>query len=90
MSPSRIAPEAFQWLVFPLVMSGAVAWSIYWMADGGAAPESILVPQLAAFAVVALLEHVYPLHRSWNRPRRDVGVEISVDLQDEQVSMDDG
>jgi len=77
MSSRRVAPAAFQWLVFPLVMSAAMGWSIHWMADGTAAPEAILVPQLAAFAVVALLEHLYPYHRSWNQPRRDVRVDAT-------------
>ena len=71
------APAAFQWLVFPVVMSAAVGWSIHWMASGGAAPQSILVPQLCAFAVVAVFEHVYPYHRSWNRRRDDVGVDAT-------------
>lgn len=77
MSQPRVAPAAFQWLVFPLVMSAAVAWSIAWMANGTPAPESILVPQLSAFALVAVLEHVYPYHRSWNRQRRDVRVDAT-------------
>jgi sterol desaturase/sphingolipid hydroxylase (fatty acid hydroxylase superfamily) len=77
MSQPRAAPGAFHWLVFPLVMSAAVAWSIAWMANATPAPESILVPQLSAFALVAVLEHVYPYHRSWNRPRRDVRVDAT-------------
>ena len=75
MSAHRVAPAAFQWGVFPLVMAGSVAWSMHWMAGGSPAPESILIPQLSAFAVVAILEHVYPLHRSWNLSRRDVHVD---------------
>ena len=63
MSQRRTAPAAFQWLVFPVVMSAAVAWSLYWMTSGTPAPESILVPQLSAFAVVALLEHLDELGR---------------------------
>jgi sterol desaturase/sphingolipid hydroxylase (fatty acid hydroxylase superfamily) len=77
MSQRRTAPAAFQWLVFPLVLGGSVAWSLNWMASGGAAPESILVPQLSAFAVLAVLEHVYPYHRIWNLPRRDVRVDAT-------------
>ncbi len=71
------APRAFQWAVFPVVMGAAVAGSMLLMATGTPAPESILVPQLSAFAVVAVLEHVYPHHRSWNRPRRDVRVDAT-------------
>jgi sterol desaturase/sphingolipid hydroxylase (fatty acid hydroxylase superfamily) len=61
-------------------MGGAVAWSMAWMAAGGNAGLALLVPQLSAFAVVAVLEHVYPLHRSWNRPRRDVRVDATHSL----------
>jgi hypothetical protein len=77
MGQRRTAPAAFQWMVFPLVLGGSVAWSLSWMASGWAAPESILVPQLSAFAVVAVLEHVYPYHRIWNLPRRDVRVDAT-------------
>jgi sterol desaturase/sphingolipid hydroxylase (fatty acid hydroxylase superfamily) len=77
MSARRPAPAAFQWLVFPLVLGGAVAGSMQGMAKGTEAGASILLPQLAAVAVVAVLEHVYPLHRSWNRPRRDIRVDAT-------------
>jgi ornithine lipid hydroxylase len=77
MSPGRTAPAAFQWTVFPLVLAGAVAGSRHGMANGTPPPESILAPQLAAVAAVALLEHVYPFHRTWNRPRRDVRVDAT-------------
>ena len=77
MSVERVAPAAFQWSVFPLVLASSVAWTLHEIARGGAAPEAILIPQLSAFAVVALLEHVYPYHRSWNRARRDVRVDAT-------------
>ena len=73
----RIAPRAFQWSVFPLVIAGAVAWTMHLMATGTPAAVSILGPQLAAFALVALLERVYPYHGSWNRSRRDVRVDAT-------------
>lgn len=76
-SRSRVAPAAFQWLVFPVVLGGAVAGAMRAMSQGAEAGAAILLPQLAAFAVVALLEHVYPLHRSWNRPRRDIRVDAT-------------
>ena len=75
--PRRVAPVAFQWAVFPVVMAGAVAWALHAMATGSAAPESILAPQLSAIALVAILEHVYPYHRTWNRPRRDIRVDAT-------------
>jgi sterol desaturase/sphingolipid hydroxylase (fatty acid hydroxylase superfamily) len=77
MSRDRTAPAAFQWLVFPIIMSIAVAWSMYWIQTGVSAALAVLVPQLVAFAVVAVLEHVYPLHRSWNHNYDDVGVDAT-------------
>ena len=77
MSRRRTAPAAFQWMIFPVVLGGAVAWSMRLMATGTDAAVSILLPQLSAFAVVAVFEHVYPLHRSWNRSRRDVRVDAT-------------
>jgi sterol desaturase/sphingolipid hydroxylase (fatty acid hydroxylase superfamily) len=72
LAPARTAPALFQWGVFPLVMAAAVAASLGLMADGVDPAAAFLAPQLAAFALVALLEHVYPYHRSWNRPRHDI------------------
>jgi sterol desaturase/sphingolipid hydroxylase (fatty acid hydroxylase superfamily) len=77
MSKRRTAPAAFQWSVFPLVLAGSVAGSMHWMGSGTVAPAAILVPQLGAFAVVAILEHVYPYHRIWNLPREDVRVDAA-------------
>jgi sterol desaturase/sphingolipid hydroxylase (fatty acid hydroxylase superfamily) len=78
--PVRPAPAAFQWTVFPLVMGAAVAWTLYLIANGSPAPEAILGPQFVAIFTVAVLEHVYPLHRSWNRSRRDVRVDVGHSL----------
>jgi sterol desaturase/sphingolipid hydroxylase (fatty acid hydroxylase superfamily) len=72
---TRAAPAAFQWTVFPVLMGGAVAWSLALMAGGMPPPTAILGPQLCAIALVAILEHVYPYHTSWNRTRRDLHVD---------------
>jgi len=50
------------------------------MASGVAEPLAILVPQMSAFFVVAVLERVYPYHRSWNISRNDVGVDVKHSL----------
>jgi len=76
----RTAPALFQWAVFPVVMAGAVAATIQLMANGMEPAKALLGPQLAAFAVVAILEHVYPHHRSWNRSRKDVRVDATHSL----------
>ena len=73
-SPSR-APLAFQCSIFPVVMGLAVlvAW---WLMQGGMSPPmAILGPQFAAFAIIAVFEHVYPHHESWNTSRADVSVD---------------
>lgn len=76
----RTAPALFQWTIFPLVMGGAVAWTMSSMASGTAAEVALLPAQFAAFAIVAVLEHVFPYHRSWNRPQRDVRVDATHSL----------
>ena len=45
------------------------------MAGGMAPPLAILGPQFAAFAIVAIFEHVYPYHVSWNKSHSDVSVD---------------
>ena len=47
MNERRIAPAAFQWLIFPVVLCAAVAWSMHMMANGTNAGIAVLVPQLA-------------------------------------------
>jgi sterol desaturase/sphingolipid hydroxylase (fatty acid hydroxylase superfamily) len=73
----RRAPPGFRWLVFPLVLGASTAAAIALIQRGVDAPIAILGPQLMAFVVVAILEHVYPLHRDWNRSRRDVRVDAA-------------
>ena len=72
----RIAPRWFQWLIFPFVLGSAVAATLYLIDTGVPAPSALLGPQVVAFAIVAVLEHVYPYHISWNRPRQDIFVDV--------------
>lgn len=69
------APLAFQWGIFPLVMGSGVAVS-WWLMQGGMEPAlAIFWPQVAAFIIVAVFEHVYPYHRSWNKSHADISVD---------------
>ena len=71
------APLAFQWGIFPLVMGTAVLAS-WWLIRGGTDPAlAIIGPQILAFFTVAVFEHVYPYHRSWNVNRSDVRVDAT-------------
>jgi sterol desaturase/sphingolipid hydroxylase (fatty acid hydroxylase superfamily) len=76
-TPVTRAPLAFQWLVFPVVLCGATAAGIGLIDAGMAPPLAILGPQLGAFAIVALLERVYPLHEDWKHSRGDIRVDAS-------------
>lgn len=73
----RNAPALFKWSVFPVVMGSAVLVAWWLMQQGVAAALAILGPQFAAFAIVAVLEHVYPHHTSWNTPRADIRVDAT-------------
>ena len=43
MTRSRVAPTAFQWGIFPVVLSASVAWSIHLMATGVSEPVAVLL-----------------------------------------------
>jgi len=73
----REAPAWFQWSVFPVVLFGAVASAALLVHRGLLPSVAIPLCQVAAVVCVAVLEHVYPYHRSWNRPRADVGVDAA-------------
>lgn len=72
----RTAPLLFRISVFPLVMAAAIWATLDQIAAGIEPADAFLIPQLIAFVVVALLEHVYPHHLSWNKNRRDVRVDV--------------
>jgi ornithine lipid hydroxylase len=74
---SRVAPAVFRWSVFPAVMMAAVAGAMVLMARGVSPALAIPICQIGGVLCVAVLEHVYPYQRSWNRPRADVGVDAA-------------
>ena len=50
-----------------------VSW---WLMHTGMSPAlAIIGPQFSAFAIVAVFEHIYPYHTSWNQTRADVSVD---------------
>lgn len=72
---SSRAPNAFQWSIFPVIVGTSVL-SSWWLMHAGMEPAlAILGPQFAAIVIVAVFEHVYPYHRSWNESRADVSVD---------------
>lgn len=73
----HVAPDCFQWSIFPVVMGGAVAAAIALTSAGMSAAVAIPLCQVAAVVCVAIVEHVHPYHRSWNRPMADVGVDTA-------------
>jgi sterol desaturase/sphingolipid hydroxylase (fatty acid hydroxylase superfamily) len=75
--PRREAPALFRWTIFPIVLSGGVAWAWYRMSVDIGPAAAILLPQFAALAMIAVLEHVYPYHQRWRRPEHDVRVDAT-------------
>lgn len=69
------APLMFQWGIFPIVMGLAVLASWWLIRDGMEPSLAIIAPQFAAIIIVAVFEHVYPYHLSWNENRADVSVD---------------
>ena len=56
-------------------MGLAVLVSWWLMHTGMSPPLAIIGPQFAAFTIVAVFEHIYPYHTSWNQTRADVSVD---------------
>jgi sterol desaturase/sphingolipid hydroxylase (fatty acid hydroxylase superfamily) len=55
---------------------GSAVLASWWLMRGGMEPSlAIAAPQFFAFLSVALLEHVYPYHVSWNVSRSDISVD---------------
>jgi len=55
---------------------GMAVGSAWWLMRSGMEPAlAILGPQMAAIVIVAICEHVYPHHRSWNQSRGDISVD---------------
>ncbi|WP_279246323.1 sterol desaturase family protein [Candidatus Litorirhabdus singularis] len=76
-SANVIAPRLFQYGIFPVVMTAAVAIA-WWLMGNGVEPAlAILGPQFGGFIVVAIFEHIYPYHRSWNISRADIRVDAT-------------
>ena len=71
------AQRAFQWGIFPFAMGGGVIVSWWLMQIGWEPAVAIIWPQVFAFVTVAVFEHVYPYHRSWNVSRSDVRVDAT-------------
>ena len=56
-------------------MGGAVITAWYLIETGMAPAKAIIGPQFSAFVIVAIFEHIYPYHRSWNQTRGDISVD---------------
>lgn len=77
--PARVGPSRrlFRVAVFPVVLGCAIAATLALLEAGTRPATAFLGPQLLAFAIVAVLEWIDPHHRSWNRSRRDVHVDVA-------------
>lgn len=67
--------RAIQLLAFPGVLCGATAVG-FAVLRSGASPLAFLSVLAGTMLAIAMLEHFFPCHRSWQRNRDDVGVDI--------------
>ncbi|MBM4269736.1 MAG: sterol desaturase family protein [Deltaproteobacteria bacterium] len=63
------------WLLFPLILGGAVAFTIALMPSTGPAVAVAITQALAVFVMTAV-EILHPYRREWARPRGDLGTDI--------------
>lgn len=76
-SDAQVAPPLFQWAVFPVVMGGVCLLAWWQMRLGTPPAVAILGPQLFGILAVALLERLYPYHRSWLHSHADIRVDAA-------------
>ena len=67
--------RAIQILAFPGVLCGATVVG-FAVLRSGATPQRFLAVLAGTMLTVAVLEHFLPCHRSWQRNRGDVGVDV--------------
>jgi sterol desaturase/sphingolipid hydroxylase (fatty acid hydroxylase superfamily) len=69
-------PNAFSYLVFPLMMGGGIAAGVA-MLGAGIAPK-FLNPAIIGpvFVLMTLLERLHPYRREWNQPHGDFWVDV--------------
>jgi sterol desaturase/sphingolipid hydroxylase (fatty acid hydroxylase superfamily) len=68
--------RVFSWTVFPVVLGGAVALTLWQMRLGVAPALAFLGPTLASYLLLWALERRVPYRRSWQRSRGDVPVDL--------------
>jgi len=62
--------------VFPLVFGGALAASITMLRSGAEPGTAFLLPTLAAYLLLPILEWIVPYRRGWSRSRGDIRVDL--------------
>lgn len=72
-SPGR---KAFSVAVFPLVFGGGLAIAIGLMNSGVEPASAYLLPAVAAFVILSVLERVVPYRRAWQKADGDVPVDL--------------
>jgi sterol desaturase/sphingolipid hydroxylase (fatty acid hydroxylase superfamily) len=70
------ARTLFAWTIFPLVLGGAVAFTIREMERGVAPAFAFVGPTVASYLLILVLERVVPFHESWKRSRGDLHVDF--------------
>ncbi len=68
--------RVFAWSVFPVFFCGSIALAIKEMNRGVDPALAYIIPVVASYLLVMLLERILPLHRSWSRSQGDIHVDI--------------
>jgi sterol desaturase/sphingolipid hydroxylase (fatty acid hydroxylase superfamily) len=64
-------------LAFPVVLGGALLWTAAGLRAGVSPDLAVLGPFLVPAAIILILERLFPHHRSWQRSRGDVHVDLA-------------
>jgi sterol desaturase/sphingolipid hydroxylase (fatty acid hydroxylase superfamily) len=72
-----LATRIFSWTVFPVTITLAVGGTILCLRNGWEPAVSIGPSILAAYALIALLERIFPYQESWLHAKNDVGTDMA-------------
>ena len=70
------ARTVFAWTIFPVVLGWAIAFTIWQMQRGVHPAIAFAGPTVASYFLLLTLERLLPYHRSWNRSRGDLHVDL--------------
>ncbi len=77
-APEPVALRVFAWTVFPVVLTATLGGALWTIARGVEPAVAVLPFLIGGYAVIAGLERVVPLHRSWLHSQGDLAADIGL------------